>query len=132
MNATLTPFPKGGRREAAGGFWSAPASNPSPAPLPQGERGSWLSSHVSRLVSFTPRIIRIRVIELAACVPLLRQVAPGRHAAGVLQHCGEMHEIPRHERGVALGEVVLRSARAFVEIRRPRPRRAYPACIRLR
>ena len=43
-----------------------------------------------------------------------------------------MHQVPGHERGVAVGEVVLRAAAARVEVRRPRPGLADPAGVGLR
>jgi hypothetical protein len=42
-------------------------------------------------------------------------------AAGVLQHPGRVQQVPRHERGVAVGEVVLRAARTRVEVGRAGP-----------
>jgi len=32
-----------------------------------------------------------------------------------------MHQVPSHECGVAIGEIVLRASRTRVEVRRPRP-----------
>ena len=51
-------------------------------------------------------------VEAAARVPLRALVAVRRDPAGVLEHPREVHEVPGHERRVAVGEVVLRAARA--------------------
>ena len=50
----------------------------------------------------------------------------------VAQQLCEVHQVPRHERRVAVGEVVLRPARSRVEVRRPRAGLADPAGVGLR
>src|SRR5581483_3217070 len=55
-------------------------------------------------------------VEAAAGVPFRALVAVGRDAAGVPEHPGNVQQVPRHERRVAVGEVVLRTAGTGVEI----------------
>src|SRR5437588_1819338 len=76
-------------------------------------------------------VLGVGVVEAAAGVPLRALVAVGGDAAGVLEHPGQMEEVPGHERGVAVGEVVLRPTRSGVEVRRPRSRLADPAGVGL-
>ncbi len=53
-------------------------------------------------------------------------------AARVLEHFRQVQQVPCHERGVAVGEVVLRSARARIEIGRPWSGLTDPSRIGLR
>ena len=64
-------------------------------------------------------------------VPLSALVAAGR-AHGVSQHSCEVHEVPCHERRVAVREVVLRSTAALVEVRRTGAGLADPPGVGLR
>src|SRR5688572_230582 len=61
-------------------------------------------------------VLRVLEVVPAAGVPAGPLVAVGRDAARVLQHAGQVEQVPRHEGGVAVGEVVLGSARALVEV----------------
>src|SRR5690349_16664091 len=63
-------------------------------------------------------VLRVLPVEAGAGVPLRALVAVAGDPAGVAQHPGEVHQVPRHEGGVAVGEVVLRSTAARVEVRR--------------
>jgi hypothetical protein len=56
----------------------------------------------------------------------------GGDAAGVLEQARQVEQVPGHERGVAVREVVVRTARSVVEIARPRPGLADPAGVGLR
>src|SRR5215208_5690756 len=83
------------------------ARAPRPAPARDDARG-------------TPStVFGVLVVEPAARVPLRALVPVCRHPAGVLEHLREVHEVPGHEGGVAVGEVVLRTATAGVQVRRP-------------
>ena len=55
-------------------------------------------------------VLRVLVVEPAAGLPFAPLVAVRRYPAGVLQHPGEVEQVPRHERGVPVGEVVVRPA----------------------
>ena len=53
-------------------------------------------------------IFRVGVVSPAlAVVPRRPLIAERGDAAGVLQHPGHMHQVPGHEGGVAIGEIVL-------------------------
>src|SRR6478672_4048726 len=71
-------------------------------------------------------------VEALPLLPRRALVAPRRDAAGVADHLRQVHEVPRHERGVAVGEVVLRPAGARVEVGRAGPDLADPARVGLR
>src|SRR5207247_3549599 len=77
-------------------------------------------------------VLRVREVEPLAGVPIGPLVAVGRDAAGVLEHSRHVEQVPGHEGGVAVREVVLGSARSLVEIGRTRPGLADPAGGRLR
>ena len=47
------------------------------------------------------------MVEVAARLPLGALVAVGGHAAGLVELQRGLHQVPRHERGVALREVVV-------------------------
>jgi len=72
------------------------------------------------------------MVESAPSIPFRPLIAMGRDPTGILDHPRHVHEIPGHERGIAIGEVVLRSARTRVEIRRARASFAQPVSVRLR
>src|SRR6266581_7154177 len=74
------------------------------------------------------------VVEVvtAARVPAGTLVAVGRDAAGVLEHPGQVQHVPGHERGVAVGEVVLRAAGAGIQVGGSRPGLADPSGVGLR
>ena len=55
-------------------------------------------------------VLRVLVVEPAAGLPFAPLVAVRRYPAGVLQHPGEVEQVPRHERGIPVGEVVVRPA----------------------
>jgi len=54
--------------------------------------------------------VRLDEVEPLSLVPAGAGVAVGRDAAGRIDHPRQMHEVPRHEGGVAVGEVVLGTA----------------------
>src|SRR3546814_11258887 len=76
-------------------------------------------------------VLGVGEVEAAAGVPRGALVAVGRDAAFVLEDAGHVQQVPRHERDVAVGEVVLRAARAGVEVRRARAGLADPAGVGL-
>src|SRR5258708_8881798 len=80
------------------------------------------------------RLAVVGVVEVvaAAGVPAGALVAVGGYAAGVLEQPGQVQQVPGHERGVAVGEVVVRAAGARVEVGRPGPGFADPPGIGLR
>jgi hypothetical protein len=55
-------------------------------------------------------ILRIRVAEMAACFPLGTLVSVSRDPARVFYHPRHVHQVPGHERRVAVGEIVLGAA----------------------
>ncbi len=73
-------------------------------------------------------VLGVREVEAAAGVPLRALVAVGGDAAGVLQHPGQVQQVPGHEGGVAVGEVVLGTAASPRRGRTGpgRPRRSSP------
>src|SRR5262249_40891858 len=73
-----------------------------------------------------PAVVPGREVVPAAGVPAPALVAVGRHAAVVLEHAGDVQQVPGHERRVAVGEVVLGTAGAGVEVGRARARLADP------
>ena len=77
-------------------------------------------------------VLGVLQVEAGTGVPLRALVAVARDAAGVLEHPGEVHQVPGHERGVAVGEVVLGPAAAGVEVRRPGSGLTDPAGVRVR
>src|SRR5438105_707808 len=96
----------------------------------------WGKSTVTHMTSSNSAaisaVLRVREIEAAAGVPLRSLVAVGGDPAVVLQHAGHVQQVPRHERGVAVGEVILGTAGAGIEIGRAWSGRANPAGIGLR
>jgi hypothetical protein len=78
----------------------------------------------------TTAAFRVLEIEPAAGVPLVALVAVYRDP-GVIEHPGQVKQIPRHECGVAVGEIVVRAAGARVEVRRAGAGFADPAGIGL-
>src|ERR1700742_1513345 len=68
-------------------------------------------------------------VEAGASIPFGTLVAVCRNAAGVFEHLGEVHQVPGHKRGVAVGEVVLGAARTGVQIAGARADFAYPAGV---
>ncbi len=71
------------------------------------------------------------MVEAIARIPRRPLVAMGGNAAGILQHPRQMHQVPGHERRVALGEVVV-DADTVIAIGRARSGLADPARIGLR
>jgi DNA-binding NarL/FixJ family response regulator len=55
-------------------------------------------------------VFGILEVEAAPGIPLRTLVAVHRDATGILQHPGEVQQVPGHERGVPVGEVVFRPA----------------------
>src|SRR5256714_15111465 len=76
-------------------------------------------------------MLRIREIEAAAGVPLRTLVAVGGDPAGVSDHAGQVQQVPRHECGVPVGEVVLRAARSLIKVGRAGAGFADPAGVGL-
>src|SRR5690349_11936219 len=71
-------------------------------------------------------VLGVLPVEPRARVPLRALVAVARYAARVLEHLREVHQVPGHEGGVAVGEVVLGATAARIEVRRPGTRLADP------
>ena len=55
-------------------------------------------------------VVGVFEVEPASGVPFGSLVAVGGDAAGVLEHPGQVHQVPGHEGGVAVGEVVAGAA----------------------
>src|SRR5271166_3932958 len=64
-------------------------------------------------------VVGIGVVESAAGVPLRALVTVCGDAARVLEQAGHVQKVPGHEGRVAVGEVVLRPARAGIEVAGP-------------
>src|SRR5262245_51860753 len=89
---------------------------------------SWMKPMVVLLGS---TVFGVGEVEAAAGVPGRTLVAVGGDAVGVLQHPGQVQQVPGHEGGVAVREVVLGAARAGVQVGRPGPGLADPAGVGL-
>src|SRR5215207_2130353 len=76
-------------------------------------------------------VLGVLEVEAAAGLPLRSLVAVGRDAPGPLQHRPQVHQVPGREGGVAVGEVVLGTARARVEVGGPGAGLADPAGVGL-
>src|SRR4051794_22901589 len=76
-------------------------------------------------------VLRIGKVEPAAGIPFRALVAVGWDPSPVPHHPRHVEQVPRHERGVAIGEVVLRTARAGVQIGRTRASLADPPGVGL-
>jgi hypothetical protein len=59
---------------------------------------------------------RIRVIKAAAGVPLGALIAVCRDFSRILDHPRHVHQIPGHERRIAIREVILRSTRSRIQV----------------
>src|SRR5258708_5603076 len=77
-------------------------------------------------------VVRIFEVEPAARGPFRRLVAGRGVAVSVLKHASQVQQVPGHERGIAVGEVVVRAARPRVEVGRARARRPDPPRVGLR
>jgi len=77
-------------------------------------------------------VIWVWIIEAASGIPFGTLVAVCREAAGIDNHACHMHQIPGHECGVAIGEIIFRPTRIGIKIRRSRSGLAEPSRIRLR
>ena len=71
------------------------------------------------------------MVEATASLPQGTLVAMCRNAARILYHSGEVHEVPGHEGGIAVGEVVLGPTGARVEIGRTRAGLTHPPHVSL-
>src|SRR6185503_10923882 len=60
----------------------------------------------------------VREVETAARIPFGTLIAVGGDAARVGDHAGEVQQVPRHERGVAVREVVRGTAGSRIQVRR--------------
>ena len=65
-------------------------------------------------------VFGIGKIKSGPRIPCRTLIAVHRYSAEVLHHPGQVHEVPGHESGVAVGEVVLRAAGTRVEVGRAR------------
>jgi hypothetical protein len=54
--------------------------------------------------------------ESSTRIPFGSLIAVRWDSSGIFDHSGEVHQIPRHERGVSIREIVLGSSRTFIEI----------------
>src|SRR6185437_15272886 len=79
---------------------------------------SLAATRLERLLYRRSAVFGVVEVITAARVPAGTLVAVGRDAAGVLEHPGQVQQVPGHERGVAVGEVVLRATRAGIEVGR--------------
>src|SRR6187399_1311592 len=70
-----------------------------------GSRGPIGRRHGTEGVAVNSAVLGVGV--LLGGLPLGRRVPTRGEAAGVLQEFGHVHQVPRHEGGVAVGEVVL-------------------------
>src|SRR5438477_3261467 len=77
-------------------------------------------------------IVGVWEVESTARVPFRALIAVRGDPTGVLEYAREVEQVPGHEGGVAVGEVVLGSARARVEVARARTGFADPARVGLR
>src|SRR5437879_12746489 len=91
---------------------------------------STASFRVCQSVAGLP-MLGVGEVEAAAGVPLRTLVAVDWDAARVFEHAGEVQQVPRHERGVAVGEVVAGSRRAGVEVGGSGPGLADPSGVGL-
>jgi hypothetical protein len=115
-NASIseTPAEASGRQrvfvagEAVGedcvGSWLNGASIKCPGELPTG---------VVRKVEVVRRhalaVFGIGMVETIARIPRGSLVSVSRHAACILEHPREMHQVPRHEGGVSLREIIIQT-----------------------
>jgi len=77
------------------------------------------SAHL-HFLNFPLSVLRIRVAEMAAGVPLGTLIAMGRDAPGILYHAGHVQKVPGHERGVAVSKIAFRAARTGIHVGRAR------------
>src|ERR1700750_733840 len=77
-------------------------------------------------------VVRIREVEPAARVPGRPLIPVGGDPARVLEHPRDVEQVPGHEGGGPVGEVVHRAARALVEIGGAGAGLADPAGVGLR
>jgi hypothetical protein len=71
-------------------------------------------------------------IKSASRVPGRPLIAVRRKSTRILNHARAVQQVPSHERGIAIGKIIFRSAGAFVEIRRSGPSLAESSGIGLR
>src|SRR6185312_7416835 len=64
----------------------------------------------------TLTVFGIAEIEALAFIPFGTLIALGRDAAGAFEEFSQMHEIPRHEGGVAVGEIVIEADMAALAV----------------
>src|SRR6266702_807975 len=55
-------------------------------------------------------------IETGAGIPFAALVAVGWHAAGLFEHLRQVHKIPSHKGGIAIGEVITQANLAAVAV----------------
>src|SRR5664279_4058632 len=108
----------------------------SPSPRPPVDRSLVDRKWVSSSCGWSRSIFRVLEVETRARVPFFPLVPVGGEAAGVLQHPGQVQQVPGHEGGVAVGEVVVQTgAGAVVQqvaVAGSWPRLADPAGVGLR
>src|SRR5579862_7248617 len=88
----------------------------------------WLRSWVGNDES---AVLGVGEVEATPGVPRRSLVAVGGDAAGVFELAGEVQQVPRHECGVPVGEVVFRAPGARIEIGGTRARFTDPAGVGL-
>src|SRR4051794_2824076 len=111
---------------------AAPLPNPSQRWPHARQREPIRTQRAVRDRVYSSAVLGVGIIEAAAGVPLRALVAVHRDAAGVLEHARHVQQVPGHERGVAVGEVVVDATGVRVEVARPRPGLADPAGVGLR
>src|SRR5947207_5212459 len=77
-------------------------------------------------------VLGVLEVEPAAGIPFGALVSVRRNAARVLQHARKVQQVPGHERGVAVGEVVVRPAGSRIQIGRSGSGLADPPGVGLR
>src|SRR4051812_24040680 len=94
-------------------------------------RPAWSGSSRSGR-SAASAMLRVGEVKAAPRIPLRALVAVRRDAAGVLEHPGDVEQVPGEEGGVAVREVVVGPAGARIEVRRAGPGLTEPAAVGLR
>src|SRR5665647_3401985 len=92
------------------------------------------SGHRARVIGLGSSVLRVGLDEVAPLplVPLSSLVAVCRDATGPLDQLRQVHEVPGHERCVAVGEVVLGTTRTLIQVGRAWPDLPDPSGVGLR
>ncbi len=64
----------------------------------------------------------ILIIKSTTRIPLRALIAVSGYPTRIFYDPGQVHQVPGHKRGVSIGEVVLRTAGAWIQIGRSRTR----------